>query len=474
MKKQAGEPAVLLLSTYDLGNQPFGLASPAAWLRAAGARVICRDLAVDELDPAEVAASDLVAIHVPMHTASRLAAPLAERIRRLNPGAHLCFYGLYAAVNEEYFRGLGAATILGGEYEEGLVSLYRRLCRSRGGSGPGPVDVQIEPVVSLARQEFMVPDRSDLAALDRYTHLTIGPERRTVGYTEATRGCKHVCRHCPIVPVYGGKFRIVARDVVLADVRQQVAAGAQHISFGDPDFFNAPGHALPLVRALHAEFPTLTYNVTIKVEHLRHHDEHLATLKETGCLFVLTAVESFDDAILARLDKQHSRADLQAVLASCRAVGLTLTPTFVAFTPWTSLRGYVDFLDTVLDLGLVPSVAPVQYTIRLLIPAGSLLLDLDEVTDLVDPFDPQALVYPWRHPDPAVDELHRQVTTVVAETVTDDPAEVFAEVRRLAYAAAGLGEPPPDTRVTPVGPVRHVPRMSEPWYCCAEPLAMRL
>jgi hypothetical protein len=41
-----------------------------------------------------------------------------------------------------------------------------------------------------------------------------------------------------VVPVYNGVFRIVQRDVVLADIRQQVAMGAEHITFGDPDFFN--------------------------------------------------------------------------------------------------------------------------------------------------------------------------------------------------------------------------------------------
>src|ERR1019366_184049 len=130
-----------------------------------------------------------------------------------------------------------------------------------------------------------------------------GGERRIAGSTEATRGCKHLCRHCPIVPVYNGAFRIVQRDVVLEDIRQQVAAGAQHISFGDPDFFNGPTHALAIVDALHKEFPNLSYDVTIKIEHLLNHAEHLPLLRDTGCLFVTTAVESVDDAILERLDK---------------------------------------------------------------------------------------------------------------------------------------------------------------------------
>jgi radical SAM superfamily enzyme YgiQ (UPF0313 family) len=90
-----------------------------------------------------------------------------------------------------------------------------------------------------------------LPPLEKYAQLVLpGGARRTVGYTEASRGCKHLCRHCPVVPVYQGHFRIVQREVVMEDIRRQVAAGARHITFGDPDFFNGIGHAVELVRAL--------------------------------------------------------------------------------------------------------------------------------------------------------------------------------------------------------------------------------
>src|SRR5277367_6229516 len=298
---------ILLISTYELGRQPFGLASPAAWLRAAGERVTCVDLSREALDEEDVRAADLVAFYVPMHTATRLAVALLPAIRELNPRAHLCFYGLYAPVNEAYLRGLGVETILGGEFEEGLVSVARRLqgpksglvVRADGGVETPPFRVQEEPVISLAREKFVTPDRSGMVPLEKYARLVM-PDgvTRTVGYTEASRGCKHLCRHCPIVPVYNGVFRVVDREVVLADIRQQVAAGAEHITFGDPDFFNGVGHAMPLVEALHREFPHVTYDATIKVEHLLRHQNCLGKLRETGCLFVTSAVESVDDAVL--------------------------------------------------------------------------------------------------------------------------------------------------------------------------------
>ncbi len=171
--------------------------------------------------------------------------------------------------------------------------------------------------------------------------------RRVVGSTDATRGCKHLCRHCPIVPVYQGRFKAVPIDVVMQDIRAHVAARAEHITFGDPDFFNGPTHARRLVERLSAEFPQLTYDVTIKIEHLLTHADLLPLLKSTGCLFITSAVESIDDDVLAKLQKGHTRADFERAVELCREAGVALTPTFVPFTPWTTVDGYVDLIDEI-------------------------------------------------------------------------------------------------------------------------------
>lgn len=444
---------VVLISTYEMGRQPFGLASPAAWLRRAGAAVTCQDLAVEELVDEAIAGADIVAFYVPMHTATRLAVEALAQVKSINRHCHICFYGLYAPVNEDYLRSLGAGTILGGEFEQGLVDLVNRLGQD------GPRD-QLEPVISLRRQRFMVPDRSGLPPLSDYAHLHAALEDvRAVGYTETTRGCKHLCRHCPIVPIYGGRFRVIDADVVLADVAQQVAAGARHITFGDPDFFNAPGHALKIVSSLHDEFPDITYDVTIKVEHLIRHAPHLHSLKQTGCLFVTSAVESIDDVILAIFDKNHTAKDFRQAVALSDAAGLLLNPTFVAFTPWTTLDGYRDMLLSIASLGLVDNIAPIQYAIRLLIPAGSKLLELPAVREIVGRFDPGSLVHPWSHPDERVDRLQHDVLAAVEKTGAAR-AEVFNEVLRLAERVLGVqsGSPVVRQRVT-------VPYLTEPWYC---------
>lgn len=184
----------VLISTYELGRQPFGLASPAAWLRRAGASVTCLDLSRERLREEPVRAADFIAFHVPMHTATRLAVEVLPVVQRLNPRAHLCFYGLYAPVNEAYLRSRGAQTILGGEFETGLVSALGRARQARSEVQPGPV-------ISVARQAFVAPDREGLPPLESYARLRLpGGERRVTGYTEASRGCKHLCRHCPVVP----------------------------------------------------------------------------------------------------------------------------------------------------------------------------------------------------------------------------------------------------------------------------------
>jgi hypothetical protein len=456
---------VLLLSTYELGRQPFGLASPAAWLRQANLEVRTADLSRERLSEVPVAEARLVAFYLPMHTATRLALPVIDRVRALNPDAHLCAYGLYAPLSAEILRSHGVDTILGPEFEADLTALATGLeqpDRTRPNlTEPGPT--RPNPTQPVPRLQFIPPDRRDLPALDRYAALQM-PDgtRRVVGYTEASRGCKHLCRHCPIVPVYGGQFRVVPVDVTLGDIATQVERGAQHITFGDPDFFNGPTHARRLVEALAARFPGLSYDVTIKVEHLRHHADLLPVLRDTGCLFVISAVEAVDDHILERLDKGHTRADVVAVVEKMREVGLPLAPTFVAFTPWTTLEGYVDLLQIIADLELVEAVASIQLAIRLLLPAGSRLMELPEIRGLAGLLDPSALAHAWQHPDARVDHLQREVQRLVARNLHSPRAAVFDEVMGLALAAAGQRardtDRPRRARAT-------VPFLTEPWYC---------
>ena len=452
---------VVLISPYELGRQPFNLAQPAAWFARAGISLACLDLSQQNLDPVVLKDAEYVAIYLGMHTATRIAATALPKIRELAPHARIAAFGLYAPMNADWLRDLGAEAIFGGESEPDLLAWVE--------SGVAPVATQVR----RDKIEFLLPDRSGLPALARYAHLLLADDsRRSVGFAEASRGCKHLCRHCPVVPVYQGKFRVVPVEVVIADVAQQVAAGAQHISFGDPDFMNGPTHALKIAEALHARFPHLTWDATIKIEHLLNHAELLPRMKQCGLLFIVTAVESVDDTILGYLDKGHTRAGFEAALAHSRALGIALAPTFVPFTPWTTLAGYRELLATLLRLHLVEAVPPVQLAIRLLVPQGSYLMHLPEFAARVGDFDQAMLGYPWQADDARVDTLQSEVMAWVmqAEKAALPRAEVFAGVWARTHAA--LGEPPP-----PLDPAQFgapIPHHSEPWYCCAEPTETQL
>ena len=457
---------ISLINPYELGRQPFGLAEPAAFLQAAGHTVRCCDLSIQKLDSCLDQTTGIVAIYIAMHTATRIAVEALPKIRQLAPRASLCVYGLYAPMNADLFRSLGVGTVLGGEFETGLVSMARRIQAGEG-------DRQTEAVTALEKIPFMAPDRSKLPPLSQYARL-IHPDgsEKTVGFAETTRGCKYLCRHCPVVPVYQGKFFAIHTDIVLNDIRAQIQAGAQHISFGDPDFFNGPGHALRIVRTLHQEFPAVSYDATIKIEHIVRYPEEIRVLKETGCLFILSAVEAVDDTILELLDKGHTREDFINALAFLRTIDINLTPTFVAFTPWTTLDIYLELLEHIVNWQLIESVAPVQLSIRLLIPAGSYILKLDHLDDIVGDFDAAILGHPWSNPDPRVDELQQQIQSRVIKAEADglSRAHIFQEIWRLAHQQAG--RPVPELNLDDAG--KPVPRLSENWYCCAEPTCEQL
>ncbi|MDP2708404.1 MAG: hypothetical protein Q8O70_13010, partial [Burkholderiales bacterium] len=117
---------VVLINPYELGRQPFALAEPTAWLKQSGFDVQSIDLSLQKLAPELLAGAKLAALYVGMHTATRIAVEAIPRIREMAPHAHLCVYGLYAPMNQQLLRGLGVKTILGGEFEPGLVSLAER------------------------------------------------------------------------------------------------------------------------------------------------------------------------------------------------------------------------------------------------------------------------------------------------------------------------------------------------------------
>jgi radical SAM superfamily enzyme YgiQ (UPF0313 family) len=462
--------AVLLISCYELGHQPYSIASPGGLLHEAGYEPAALDLAVERLRPEIVTAARVVAIAVPMHTALRIGSNVVARVRSMNPDCHICLYGLYASLNAGALLARGADSIIGGEFEEPLLRLIQDLDRGGPGAVPGVRTRRFEQPSWLRKIRFAVPRRHLLPPLHRYAHLEVKDRRLTTGYVEASRGCRHLCRHCPIPAVYGGRFFIVPRDVVLADVRNQVASGALHITFGDPDFLNGPGHVMAIVRRVHGEFPDLTFDFTAKIEHLIKYRDLLPELARLGCLFITSAVESLSDRVLSILDKGHTRADFVRALELIRAAGIALRPSFVPFTPWTSLEDYGELLRFIEEENLVDHLDAVQLSIRLLLPPGSLLLDRAELRPHLGPLDSDRFTYLWTHPDATMDRLQKKVGAIVEGAARDgeDCWRTFLRIRQATELANGTpASARPEALLHPpaLRDKGRPPRLSEPWYC---------
>ncbi len=430
---------VLLISTYEQGHQPLGIAAPAAALRAAGHDVRALDLAVDTVSSdalAELAdEADLIGISTPMHTAARLGIRVARQLAHLSD--RIVFYGLAA----NSLRDLGIGRAISGDTDPQLVNIA---------NGETAASAPI-----FDREPRLVPDRSLLPSLDRYArYMDSGGAAHLAGYVETTRGCAHRCTHCPLTPIYAGRLRLNGIQAVLADIEQQVRAGAEHITFGDPDFLNAPELALEILRSSAETHPTLTYDATIKVEHLLDHRALLPKLAELGVTFITSAFESVDDQLLSILDKGHSAADLGMALELTSAAGIVLRPTWLPFTPWTEPEHYLKLLEFIETRQLVDLTPPVQLGLRLLAPTDSPLVEpMREMGALVD-YDVDGLTWHWRHADERMDDLQSQVATLAEQDAS------YSQIKRVACEALGVA-PWPDVD----SPHVHRPGLTEDWFC---------
>ena len=462
--KQPG--AVLLVSCYELGHQPMGIALPLAFLERAGFHPACLDTSTQAFDETLVRNARFAGISVPMHTALRLGCRTAREIRKLNPQCHICFFGLYASLNSAYLLSGISDSVIGGEYEETLVRLVGALDSGNAEAVQGVECLGAAFPPPLGRLTFPIPQRSQLPGLEKYARVERKGHRHLVGYVEASRGCKHYCLHCPIPPVYAGRFFVVPREIVLEDITRLVRLGARHITFGDPDFLNGPGHSLKIVRAMHDRFSFLTFDFTAKIEHLMQRRALLPELAQCGCVFIVSAAESLSDAVLANLRKGHTRADFFKALKIVRNAGIVLRPSFVSFTPWTTLDDYLEVLEVAEKEDLLDCIDPIQYTVRLLVPPRSGLLARSAIQPYLGRFVPEQFSYQWSHPDPRMDELHKEVSELVevAAAEDDDPLRIYARIRELACAVRE-GRPPDWTLAVPPASVSSPTRLTEPWFC---------
>ncbi len=457
---------ILLISCYELGHQPFHLASLQAMLRKAGYFPVSIDTAVETLTDESVKKARFVGISVPMHTALRLGQQISKRVRSLNPSVHICFYGLYASLNADYLLQDCVDSTIGGEYEIPLLNLIASLESSEVSSNPGVSTREQINKPCIQHTPFVVPVRDRLPSPDRYARLELNGKQVLAGYTETTRGCKHTCLHCPIPPVYQGRFFVIPTEIVLADIRAQAAQGVRHITFGDPDFFNGPTHAMRITRALHAEFPNMTFDATIKIEHLLKHRNLLPELRDLGCTFIVSAVESINDDVLRHLDKGHTSAQVTETFDLMERVGIPLRPSLMPFSPWETIESYIALLTFFEEHKLIEHIDPVHFSIRLLIPPGSSLLNTFDDKMWLGELDADAYTYRWKHPDPRMDNLHQAVSSLVekAQHIQANPIETFFQIKALALEANNQ-EMSLSCSIRDYGTGKVLPHLTESWFC---------
>ncbi len=495
---------VLLISTYELGHQPIGLASPAAWLKRSGYDVAYIDISVESFDVSVASSADAIAISVPMHTAARMALQLTENIRQAGITTPICLYGLYAHVASLSPAAGYISKFISGEYEPELVKWVEEISRLYNVGTHGNRNT-----VTLDRHMSILPYRDILPPLTRYARLSYGGREYLTGYLEATRGCAHKCLHCPVPSVYNGRIRKNDLDILLQDVDNLVSVGAEHITFGDPDFLNAPSYATSVLSAVHNSFPQLTFDLTIKVSHIVKYADLFPEIAHNGCLFVVSAFESASDRILDLLHKGHTVKDMEDSVRSLRMNGIEPRVSLMPFTPWTTRNDIAALLDMAVAFDIVPNIDPVQWSIRLLVPPGSLLLQDARTAGYFVQFDPDKLSYDWVSPDGELDVLQRDIEGIAtfASEENVDCMDAFDLIRSrinrlfdlqgngsfaLEHANKGDGRDASNHIGAGNGcgsgngygsvisglqssmAACDRPRLTESWFCCAEPMQNQL
>jgi hypothetical protein len=384
-----------------------------------------------------------------MHTATRLADEVVVEIDRARPDLPVALYGLYA--------GVGSADVdarLEGEYEPGLIewSSGAAVGRRR----------------HIGRSEFSVPDRDGMAPLGEYAHLENaplpGPSTVLAGAVEASHGCRHRCRHCPIPAVYDGRMRIVPRSQVLADISNLVSAGARHVTFADPDFLNAPAHSLAILERAHADHPEITFDATVKVQHILEQRDIWPKLAGMNLIFVVSAFESVDPRTLEILDKGHTVEGMAAAIDIMRSTGIHVRPTWLPFLPWTTTGDVAGIFEFVERHELAGCVDPVQMSIRLLIPKGSLLESHPAVVPHLRRYDSTNLTWAWDFAHPETADLHKDLEAIAAGA-SDCGQDAVMTLNEMSEAVSRVHGRP----LRPFEDGAVVPRLSESWFCCAEP-----
>ena len=147
-------------------------------------------------------------------------------------------------------------------------------------------------------------------------------------------------------------------------------------------------------------------------------------------------------------------------------VGIPLRPSLLPFSPWETLESYISLLNFFEARRLIEHLDPVHFSIRLLVPPGSALLDAPDSAAWLGELDAAAYTYTWRHPDPHMDTLQQQVADLVeqAERMGTDSIATFFRIKALTLAANDQ-EMHVASAIEAYGSRKMLPHLSESWFC---------
>ena len=422
---------ILLISCYELGNQPIPTASLHAFLKSYSYNPQVLDLSTQKINHEDIQNYDFIALSTPMHTALSIAVKATKIIRRFNKECHICYYGDYADLNSNYLLKNIADSCLSGETQKSILEIIKSI-QSSSNTITYKQNREKKKIRLIEKPDFKIPERSLLPDLSNYNKLINDQNHVTTAAVETSRGCKHQCLHCPITPIFKGRFFVVPKEIVLSDIKNLYLQGARHITFTDPDFLNGPKHSLKILREMNNLFPEMTFDFTAKIEHLIQQKDIFTELQELGCLFIVTALESLNNKILKKLIKGHSKKDFLEVLKIARANGISIRPSLIAFTPWTTPKDYIELLDFIEKNELIDEIDPIQMSIRLLIPPESSLLQLQDLKKYIVRFEPEKFSYIWKHPNPKMELLNLKISRIVENhaNLKKEALETFVALKK--------------------------------------------
>lgn len=401
---------VLIVSSFEGGYQPISAATACAALSENGFDTSILDTYVDGVREDILKEANLVAISIPLFDSLYSGIEIAKIVKEINKNAHVSFFGQYASINASRLAPKYCDTCIIGQWENKLVLLAQQLSKNHFSYSSS----QENNYIVNESQKFYLPHRAFLPPLYKYPQEQINKfcgSTQIVGGTETSRGCHHKCLYCSVFASYDGKVEIIPEEIILTDVRTMISGGMTHLTFMDADFFNSKNYGIKIMKKIHEEFPSLTFDFTTRVDHINENKDIISEMKALGLVFITTAVEFPCQEVVNEIDKEITLQDIEEAINFLKEENIQINPTFILFNPWIKLENLIEFKAFVHKNSLDEIIDPIQYETRLHIYKGSPLLNRDSIKNLE--LSENEFNYEWKHPDSRVDEVYSHMVTPI-------------------------------------------------------------